>query len=139
MVTNWFIAFVVLTVLELVTINLVSVWFAVGAIASMVCAMFTDSFFIQLCVFIIVSSITLLITKPLVKKIKTKEVEPTNLDRVIGRMAVVTKEINKDKLGEVKVLGNTWTAVCDEKVSEGQKVKVMAIDGVKLIVKVEED
>lgn len=139
MAIKWFIAFIVLLVIELVTINLVSIWFAIGAIASMLTSFFTDSIVIQLIVFIIISLISLAITKPLMKKVKAKEVIPTNLDRVIGKSAIVTKKITKDKYGEVKVLGNIWTACSDATIDVSQKVKVLAIDGVKLIVKVEEE
>lgn len=139
MTINWFIAFAILILIELFTINLVTVWFAIGAFASLITSLYTDSIIIQLIVFLVVSVISLLITKPLMKKLKIKEIIPTNSDRVIGEIATVTKEIEKDKYGEVKVLGNIWTACCDEKVAVGVKVKVLAIDGVKLIVKVEEE
>lgn len=139
MAINWFIAFIILIIVELVTVNLVTIWFAIGSVFSMIVSFYTDSLVIQLIVFIIVSLFSLLITKPLIKKLKAKEVVPTNSDRVIGHVAIVTKEISKDKYGEVKVLGNTWTASCDESVEVGKKVRIKAIDGVKLIVKLEEE
>ena len=139
MAINWFIAFIILIIVELVTVNLVTIWFAIGSVFSMIVSFYTDSLVIQLIVFIIVSLFSLLITKPLIKKLKAKEVVPTNSDRVIGHVAIVTKEISKDKYGEVKVLGNTWTASCDESIEVGKKVRIKAIDGVKLIVKLEEE
>ncbi len=139
MAIGWFIAFIILIVIELCTINLVTVWFAIGAVASMLTSIYTDSIIIQLLVFIVASLVALLVTRPLVKKFRIKEVVPTNSDRVIGEMATVVTEISKDNNGQVKVLGNVWTACCDEKVVVGTKVKVLAIDGVKLIVKAEED
>jgi len=135
----WFGAFALLTLIELMTVNLVSIWFAIGAIVAMISCFFTDSLLVQTIVFAIASVISLMITKPLVKKMRHRDVVPTNLDRVIGKTATVTKEIDKDNYGEVKVLGAIWTACCDEKVLVGQKVKVLAIDGVKLIVKLEEE
>lgn len=139
MAIYWFVTFIILLIIEIVTINLVSIWFAIGAIASMITSFFTNSIFIQLIVFIIVSLISLLITKPIIKKIKSKEIIPTNLDRVIGKSAIVTKEIKKDKYGEVKVLGSIWTACSDADIDLGEKVKVLSIEGVKLIVKLEEE
>lgn len=135
----WFITFIILLLIEFVTVDLVSIWFAFGSIAAMISSVFIDSIVIQLTVFIIISLICLIVTKPLVKKIRNSKFIPTNSDRVIGKEAIVTREIDKDKYGEVKVLGSIWTACCDEKVIEGTKVKVLAIDGVKLIVKVEEE
>ena len=134
----WFIAFIVLLVLEIGTVNLVSIWFAIGTIASMITSFFIDSILIQLIVFIVVSLISLLITKPLMKKLRKSEIIPTNLDRVIGKSAIVTREIKKDQYGEVKVLGNLWTACSNDNILMGTKVKVLSIDGVKLIVEKEE-
>ncbi len=139
MAIYWFIAFVILLVIEIATINLVSIWFAIGAIAAMFTAFFTKSIFIQMIIFIIVSLISLVITKPLIKKVKNKEVVPTNSDRIIGKRATVIKTIDKDEYGEVKVYGNVWTACSDSRIEIGTKVKVLSIDGVKLIVKKEEE
>ncbi len=137
MVIGWFIAFVILLIIELVTVNLVTIWFAIGAVAAIITTIFTDSVLIQSIVFVVVSVIALLITKPLIKKFKKFEVEPTNSDRVIGKVGDVTKKIEKNKYGEVKVYGNTWTASSKEVIEVGERVKVLSIDGVKLIVEKE--
>ena len=139
MTIMWFIAFIILLFIELATVNLVTIWFAIGAVAGLITTTFTDSFLIQLIVFIVVSLLALLLTKPLIKKFKGYDVVPTNSDRVIGKVGEVTKEIRTDKYGEVKVYGNIWTASSKEKIEVGEKVKVLAIDGVKLIVEKEEE
>lgn len=138
MAIDWFILFLILLFIEIVTINLVSIWFAIGAVGAMICTFFTDSIVLQTLVFIVVSIIALLITKPLIKKFRKREVIPTNLDRVVGKIAVVTKKISLNNYGEVKVLGSFWTAVSDCDIEVGNNVIVQAIDGVKLIVKKEE-
>ncbi len=137
MVIGWFIAFVILLVIELVTVNLVTIWFAIGAVAAIIATIFTDSVLIQSIVFVVVSVIALLITKPLIKKFKGFEVEPTNSDRVIGKIGEVTQKIGKNKYGEVKVYGNTWTASSKQVINVGERVKVLSIDGVKLVVEKE--
>ena len=139
MTTNWFIVFLALIFIELITVNLVTVWFAVGAIAATITSTFTDSLLIQLIVFAVVSIITLLAIRPILKKIKCVTIEPTNLDMVIGKTGEVTKAIGKNKYGEVKVFGNTWTAKSDKVIDIGEKVKILSIEGVKLIVCKEED
>jgi len=139
MVIGWFIAFIILLIIELATVNLVTIWFAIGAVAAIISTIFTDSIAIQAIVFGVVSLVSLLITKPLIKKFKGFEVEPTNSDRVIGKTGEVTKKISSNKYGEVKIFGNTWTATSEEELDVGQKVKVLSIDGVKLIVKKEEN
>ena len=132
---TWMIIFLVLLFIELVTVNLVSIWFAVGAFAAFLVTYITDMVTIQIAVFIVVSSISLILTKKIVKKIKGGKVEATNLDRVIGKIGVVTEEITKLEPGEVKVDGKKWSAVSTKKISEGSKVEILSIDGVKLNVK----
>ena len=137
MIVGWFIAFVRLLFIELVTVNLVTIWFAIGAVAAIITTIFTDSILIQAIVFVVVSVISLLITKPLIKKIKKFEIEPTNSDRVIGKIGEVTEKIGRNKYGEVKVYGNTWTAYSKRVINVGGRVKVLSIDGVKLVVEKE--
>lgn len=134
----WLIAFLVFLTIEMITINLVSIWFAIGAIVSMGVAYFTNNVLIQMIVFIVVSLVTLLITKPLVKKFKKVDFVPTNSDRVIGKVGEVTKIITPDEYGEVKVFGTLWTAFSDDVLNVGDKVIITNIEGVKLIVKKEE-
>lgn len=136
----WIVLFLVLLFIELATVNLVSIWFAIGAMVAFITSFFTDSVLIQLLVFVIVSIITLFITLPLVKKARNKEkTVPTNLDRVIGKKAEVTKAIKPNHYGEVEVFGNVWTAISDDTFQVGDKVIVDRIDGVKLIVRKEEE
>jgi len=131
----WMIIFIVLIVLELATVNLVSIWFAVGALASFIFSFWITEITWQVFIFISVSFITLLLTKTLVSKIRNRDIEPTNLDRVIGKIGVVTEEITKLEPGEVKVDGKKWSAVSTKKIEIGSKVEILSIDGVKLKVK----
>jgi len=134
----WFITFIVLLFIELITINLVSIWFAVGALISMIVSFVSDSLIIQVITFVVVSIFTLLITKPLIKRFKITKIVPTNSDRVIGKRGEVVKKIEANKYGEVKIFGNIWTAYSDQELEIGEIVKVLSIDGVKLIVEKEE-
>ena len=133
----WLGLFVVLLIIEICTINLVSIWFAIGAFVSFFVSMFTENIFIQGAVFLVVSLLTLLVTKPFKKKMKFQNVR-TNLDRVVGMEGVVTEEISKFEIGEVKVDGKRWSAKSDSSISVGDVVEIERIDGVKLIVKKKE-
>ena len=135
----WLSLFIILLLIEAFTINLVTIWFAIGCVASLITSMFTDSILIQMIVFISVSFVSLLITKPIVRKLKSFSVVPTNSDRVIGKVGEVIKPISKNQNGEIKFYGNVWTASSDEKIDVGERAKVISIEGVKLIVKKEED
>lgn len=135
---TWLIIVILLTILEAITINLVSVWFIVSGIVSLFLSFVIDSFYIQFSIFVCLGLILMLLTRPyLVKKLSKKKVS-TNLDRVIGMEGIVTEEITKFKIGEVKVDGKKWSAMANEKIKVGEEVIIDKIDGVKLIVRKEE-
>ncbi len=131
----WLVIVILLTFLEVITINLVSVWFIASALVSLFLSFVIDEFYIQFAIFVILGLILMVITRPiLVKKFGKKNVK-TNLDRVIGMEGVVTEEITKLKVGEVKVDGKKWSAISDKKIEVGTTVVVESIDGVKLVVR----
>lgn len=132
---TWLIVFIGLICLELMTVNLVSIWFALGALASFALSFFVSNTTWQIATFVGVSFISLLFTKNFVKKIRGSQVVATNLDRVIGQIGIVTEEISKLEPGEVKVDGKRWSAVSSKKIKVGSKVEILSIDGVKLNVK----
>lgn len=135
MTTLWMVVFLGLVFLELATINLVSIWFAIGALVSFIVSLYVEDITVQIAVFVAVSAVSLLLTKKIVKKIRTREPEKTNLDRVIGKIGIVTEEITKLEPGEVKVEGKKWSAISSKKIKVGSKVEILSIDGVKLNVK----
>lgn len=131
----WLIIIILLTILEVVTINLVSIWFIASALISLILSFFLDSFYIEFGVFVLLGLILMLLTRPLILKKMNKKDTKTNLDRVIGMEGVVTEEITKLNPGEVKVDGKKWTAISSKKIEVGETIIVDAIDGVKLIVR----
>lgn len=132
---TWLIIFIFLIFVEIATVNLVSIWFAIGAIASCILSIYVDNLIIQLGCFVITSTICLILTKSIISKIKNHKITPTNLDRVIGDIGIVTKTIDEFNNGEVKVDGKTWTATSKETLKVGTKAKIVSINGVKLNVK----
>lgn len=132
---TWLIIFIFLIFVEMATVNLVSIWFAIGAIASCILSIYVDNLIIQLGCFVITSTICLILTKSIISKIKNHKITPTNLDRVIGDIGIVTENIDEFNNGEVKVDGKTWTATSKETLKVGTKVKIVSINGVKLNVK----
>lgn len=128
---------VIMAACEAATTQLVSIWFVVGAICAAIATIFTPSLIIQSIVFVSVSLIALIVTKPLVKKIKqSHEKTNTNSDRLIGQIGVVLHPIDDPQsIGQVKVMGEIWSARSDlAPIEKDTKVKVLAIEGVKLLV-----
>lgn len=131
----WLIVIVLLVILEAITINLVCVWFIASGLISLLLSFFVDSFYIQFAVFVLLGLVLMLITRPiLIKKFSKSDIK-TNLDRVLGMEGVVTEEITKQTIGEVKVDGKKWSAISDQKISIGSTIIVESIDGVKLVVR----
>ena len=130
----WLIAMVVLLVIEAVVPGLISIWFALGALAALISALFHAPIWLQIVWFVAVSVIALVLTRPLVRKYVNGRITPTNADMVIGKDAVVTEAIdNLHARGAVLLDGKTWTARMDRE-DETAKTGVLRIEGVKLIV-----
>lgn len=133
----WIIIILFLTILEISTVGLVSIWFIASAIVSLILSFFISSFYIQFFVFVLLGIILLITTRPILTKLlKTKNIS-TNLDRIIGTTGIVTKDIMKNNIGEVKVDGKYWSAISKSEIKKDQEVIIKAIDGVKLIVEKE--
>ena len=126
---------VIFAVAEGLTVQLVSIWFAIGAAVTAVAAAFTGlSPTGQFWLFLAVSAVLLVATRPLVKRGKTV---PTNADRVIGQVGIVQEGIDNDlEQGRVKVDGLSWSArTADGRpLPEGTRVRVLRIEGAKVIV-----
>ncbi|MBR4262878.1 MAG: NfeD family protein [Bacilli bacterium] len=135
----WFVMILVLSFIELITINLVTVWFVASAIVAWILSFFDIPFAVQFAVFVVLGIVLLITTRKQLTKWLNKTKHKTNLDRVLEMTGVVTKEITKNENGEVKVDGKRWTAVADKKIEVGATVKILRIDGVKLVVEEEKD
>ena len=135
----WLILVIVLSFVEIATVNLVSIWFVASGIVAMILSFFIEDTAIITTIFILLGILLLVISRPIVNKLRSKDNEKTNLDRIIGETAIVTEDIKKNVVGEVKVDGKRWSAVSKEKCLKGDTVKVLKIDGVKLIVEKESE
>lgn len=138
MTIGWFIIFLVLLGVEFATVNLVTIWFALGALVTVFVSFVTESVTVQFIVFVVVSILTLILTKPLIKKINVIHMNPTNCDRLIGKDADVIEVIKENEYGKVKILGDVWMATSKTPIKEGTKVIVKDIEGVKLVVEKKE-
>lgn len=133
----WVVIMVVFLVVEAATAGLTCIWFAIGALAALIAALFGAPIWLQLVWFFVVSVVTLYFTRPLVLKYVNSRSQPTNADMVIGKEALVTEAIdNVESAGAVAVGGKVWTARSEngEPIEVGSIVTVLRIEGVKLIV-----
>lgn len=137
----WLGAFGVLLLIEILTLGLTTIWFAVGALAAFLLTLVNASLAIRIVVFIIVSMVMLIFTRPIMTKYLNKKTTKTNAESLVGRRARVLIPINNLKSeGQVMVNGMEWTARSTKDEVTFQKdemVHIVGISGVKLIVEKE--
>ena len=137
--STWLIIVLFLTFVEVSTVNLVSVWFIASGLVSLFLSFFVKSFYVQFAIFVILGLILMVITRPILLKKLSKPKVKTNSDRVIGMKGIVTEEISKLKVGEVKVDGKRWSAISEDKIPKDSHIIVLGIEGVKLIVRKDDE
>ena len=137
----WLVVAVILGVIEAVTVSLISVWFAIGALAAIIPAYFGVPVWGQVLVFLAVSAVAFAFTKRFFKDVVKVKKQPTNSDSLIGSDGIVTTEINNlEGSGKVFISGLTWSARSEDgnNIPEGAVVTVFRIEGVTLVVKAKE-
>lgn len=133
----WCVVFVGFLVLEAATVALTSLWFAIGALAALLCAWFHGPLWLQLLWFVLVSAAALFLCRPLAAKYVNGKSQPTNADRYLDTCGIVTETIdNAASKGSVKMEGRLWTARSADGriIPKGSVVMAKEIRGVKLIV-----
>lgn len=128
---------IVLALFEAFTIQLVAIWFSLGALVAILPAALGAPVPVQILVFVLVSALSMILTRPFLQRVLKVKRQPTNADAVIGQVGVVLEEIdNLEGAGKVRANGLDWTARTERqmKIPAGAEVKVLRIEGVKLIV-----
>ena len=132
----WLVLMAVFLIMEAATVQLVSTWFAVGALAAMIVALLGAELWLQILVFLTVSIVLLALLWPMVRKHLKPKLVATNADALVGRLCIVTEEIGPLEGGRVKLGDVTWSARVEagESIPAGSQVKILRIQGAKLIV-----
>lgn len=137
----WLILAVVLAIIELLSLNLTTIWFGLAALISFFVALSGLNVLVQIIAFLITSILLLIFTKPFVKKYLRVGSEKTNVDSLIGKEALVKEDINNiESRGIAYINGQMWSArnIVDEIIPAGTIVIIEKIEGVKLIIKEKE-
>lgn len=138
MMVFWGVVFVLMVIAEFASMQLVSIWFAVGSLGAFFAAMARLSFTGQLAIFVLASVLLLAVTRPLLKKMMVKTVVPMNADKEIGSSAVIIEEVNAAVgTGRVRLNGVDWMAVSEDGtvLPVNTIVIVQQVQGAKLIVR----
>ena len=133
----WFLLAIIFAIVEALSLGIISIWFAIGALVAMISSIFVDSLLFQVLIFLIVSFILIASTRKFAMGLLKIGKEKTNIDELIGKEAVVVKKIIPYVPGEIKLDGKFWRAVSESKQTylEGAIVTVLRIEGVTVIVK----
>lgn len=136
----WLIVAAALFIGEMICPIFFMFWFAIGALVALVVSLITSNIIIQTGIFLAVSIILVIFTKPLTNKLfKNEAKDDLNMNGIIGKTAIVIRTIdNLNGTGEVKIHGETWSAIAenDGEIIEAEKqVEILKVDGVKLVVK----
>jgi membrane protein implicated in regulation of membrane protease activity len=130
-------------VIEAITVDLISVWFVVGAFVSMLISFIPNvPWWVLIVIFAVVSGATLVLLRPFAKRFMDRDLVKTNVDEVVGKKAVVTIDGDVVDPAEVFVDGKRWSAVpanAEVKLEKGDIVVVLSVAGVKLIVEKENE
>ena len=139
----WLILMVLCIVFEIATVGLVSIWFAGGALVACFLSMLNVHIVIQVVVFIVVSLLLLIVTKPMAKKWINKDRVKTNYEGIIGKVVRVTERVdNINETGTALINGQEWTARSKSDnitLEQGEVAQVVNISGVKLILEKYQD
>jgi membrane protein implicated in regulation of membrane protease activity len=134
----WLIVMVILIIIEIPTVGLTTIWFAIGALVSVITSLIGLSFTAQVILFLVVSLIMVIFTRPFAMKYINVNKTKTNYERLIGTNVQVIQDIdNISSTGTALVHGQEWTARTKDnsiKIQKGSLAKVVDIQGVKLIV-----
>jgi membrane protein implicated in regulation of membrane protease activity len=139
MTAVWVVLMIGFLIVEGIAPGLVSIWFALGALAALISSLLGAQLWLQFVWFVVVSVLALIATRPLAKKYVNSRTQATNADMLIGQECIVTETIDKlHGTGAVSVAGKVWTARADDPdriIAKGSVAVIERIEGVKLIVK----
>jgi len=133
----WVALVIIFTLIEVFTLGLATVWFAIAALVMVFLSFLDISLKVQFLIFLSIATVLMIFTRPIaVKKLKMGK-EKTNVDSLVGKHALVVKTISEFERGEAKINGVIWSAMSEDnkEITEGSKCEILRIEGVQLIVR----
>ena len=130
----WLALMIVFVILEASTVQLICIWFAAGSLAAMVVSLLGAAVWLQVLVFFVVSIVLFASLWPVARKKFNPERIATNADALVGKVCRVTEAIDPLEGGRIKVGDVTWSAQCENEVKAGTRVKILKVQGAKVIV-----
>ena len=130
----WLILVIVLAIIELATVNLLTIWFCISGLVALFLSFYIDNVAIVATIFAVLGIFLLFTTRPILKEYLPTQKKVKKVEKLIGRIGIVTKDIRPDMEGEVKVSNRKYRAISDKKISKNTEIEVINTDGLKLVV-----
>ena len=130
----WLILVIVLAIIELATVNLLTIWFCISGLVALFLSFYIDDVAIVSTIFAVLGIFLLFTTRPILKEYLPTQKKVKKVEKLIGRIGIVTKDIRPDMEGEVEVSNRKYIAISDKKISKNTEIEVINTDGLKLVV-----
>lgn len=130
----WLILVIVLAIIELATVNLLTIWFCISGLVALFLSFYIDDVAIVSTIFAVLGIFLLFTTRPILKEYLPTQKKVKKVEKLIGRIGIVTKDIRPDMEGEVKLSNRKYIAISDKKISKNTEIEVINTDGLKLVV-----
>ena len=136
MVWIWAVVFIATVIFEVTTVELISIWFALGSLIAFILALCGVNTTIQIVVFAAIAILLFIFFRPICMKLLQNSDEKTNVDSMVGSVHELLKEVNAKELGEIKVNGVVWRVLSknNETIEAGSNVKIVEVHGNKFVV-----
>lgn len=134
----WFGIVALLSLIEIITVDLVAVWFIISGIIVILISAYIESFLIQFAIFILAGIIPLVFLRPYIKRYLMRIKIKNNMKFLIGKIGVVTKEVNEVE-GEMKIDNNLWPVVALKRIKVGSKAKIDSIENLTIFISEEKN
>lgn len=133
--TIWVIAIILFLVIEELTPGLISIWFAGGALGALITAVLGFGSCVQIITFILASAILIIALREVALKSFKTRAEKTDIDRILGKTVTITKVSDKNKCEATVMINDVeWKVRGEDELNEGDSVKIVSVEGVRLIV-----
>lgn len=137
MIYLWLAIAVLALIVETITTDFTSIWASAAAVITMIVAIFVDIIWLQVLIFAVLTVMFIICIRPYIKRYFKRNEIKTNFDVLIGKVGIVNDPIEPQGKGSVKIEGKEWTAISSDDIliDHDERVVIIAIEGVKLLVK----
>lgn len=130
----WLVLVIILAIIELVTVNLLTIWFVISGLVALFLSFYIDNVAIVATIFALLGIFLLFTTRPILKSSLPTQKRILKLEKNINKEGMVVKDIYPEVAGIIKVSNRKYPAIASKKIPIGTKITVINVDGLNLVV-----